>query len=336
MVTTVNGRFLTQPLTGVQTYAIRFSSYLNEKLEDVRWIVQPSDHIHTTLPLIQTGRLKGHTWEQISLPIHLKKIGSPLLINFGNTAPANYSNQFITIHDLGFIKFPEGYSSWFTMYYRALIPVLIRKNKKIITVSETIANEIQNTYRVKDHQIEVIYNSAEINTTKLPKENFILSVGSIQPRKNYRKMYEIFLQCDEKYQWVIIGSSYSIFRHDQELLQLLNTHPRIEMIENISDEKINQYYAQASLLLSASKYEGCNLPVLEAIQHGLPVFISDIPVHRELYQRHANFFSLNDSPDDIANRINQLINSESSVLPIEKYTIQEQGEKLVSIVAQYN
>jgi glycosyltransferase involved in cell wall biosynthesis len=336
MVTTVNGRFLTQPLTGVQTYAIRFSSYLYENWEDVQWIVQHTDHIHITLPLIQTGRLKGHAWEQISLPIHLKKIGSPLLINFGNTAPANYSNQLVTIHDLGFIKHPEGYSTWFTIYYRALIPVLIRKNKKIITVSETIANEIQQFYGIKDHQIEVIYNTAEINTSRLPKENFILSVGSIQPRKNYRKMYEIFLHCDEKYRWVIVGSSHSIFRHDDELLQLLNTHPRIELIENISDEKLNQYYAQALLLMTASKYEGCNLPVLEAIQHGLPVFISDIPVHRELYEAHADFFSLDDSPGDIAKRINQLINSGSSVLPIEKFTIQEQGKKLISLVAQYN
>jgi glycosyltransferase involved in cell wall biosynthesis len=336
MVTSVNGRFLTQPITGVQTYANRFSSYLYENLEDVQWIVQPTKTINTHLPLQKTGIFRGHAWEQISLPIYLKKTGSPLLINFGNTAPASYSNQFVTIHDLGFIKFPEGYSAWFTMYYRALIPVLIRKNKKIITVSETIANEIQNTYRVKDHQIEVIYNSAEINSSKLPKENFILSVGSIQRRKNYRKMYEIFLQCDEKYRWVIVGSSHSIFRHDDELLQLLNTHPRIEMIENISDEKLNQYYAQASLLLSASKYEGCNLPVLEAIQHGLPVIISDIKIHRELYEHHADFFSVNDSPGDIAKRINQLINSESSVLPIEKFTIQEQGKKLISLVAQYN
>ena len=97
----VNARFLSQHITGVQRFAIEISKELNKMDAQVRFIA-PSNIIHkdiaNELGAEPIGRLSGHLWEQIVLPKYLKGLGSPLLVNFCNTAPLNYSNNIVTIH----------------------------------------------------------------------------------------------------------------------------------------------------------------------------------------------------------------------------------------------
>ncbi|MCZ2339090.1 MAG: glycosyltransferase [Chitinophagales bacterium] len=143
------------------------------------------------------GLFRGHTWEQISLPYALRKQKTPLLLNLCNTAPVNYKNQIITLHDLAFIHHPQSLSPVFRAYYQWLIPLITRKALAIITISETIADEIQHVYRIPSSRIHIIYNTAEKKQMRPNnRKDFSLSVGSIQYRKNYQTIYDAFVRAN--------------------------------------------------------------------------------------------------------------------------------------------
>lgn len=331
MVIRINGRFLTQPITGVQQYARRFSKYLLHRSNEIK-IITPSNAKDTTdwRPII-TGKLNGHAWEQWLLPAYLNKHNHPLLINFCNTAPLTYRPQVITIHDLAFRNHPHSFHPVFVAYYNWLIPKIISKAARILTISETMADQISLSFKVPSSKIQVIYNTAEIVPNTHPREKLILSVGTIQPRKNYRLMLDAFLRCSDDWRWVIVGGISSNFRTDKALIHELKSHPRIHILTNITEAELSRLYSKASLLLSASMYEGFNLPVLEAIQHGCPALVSNIPVHRELYTSRADFFELKqpDAAAALAERINSYHTSNAkSPSPIQKFTMAVQGAEL--------
>ncbi len=331
MVIRINGRFLTQPLTGVQQYARRLSKYLTQLDEEVKIITPVNSSNKLEAAIVQAGRINGVAWEQLFLPSYLKKYNHPLLINFCNTAPLIYQPQVVTIHDLAFKLYPHTFHPVFAAYYNWLIPRICRNATIILTVSQTVADEINHYYKIPASKIRVIYNTAEIVKTKHYRENYMLSVGTIQPRKNYRLMLDAFKLCRNDWHWIIVGSISSNFRYDKNLIYELKSHPRIKIIENISEEELSLWYHKASVLVSASIYEGCNLPVLEAIQHGCPVLISDIQVHRELYSGKAQFFRI-DQPEaaaELAERINTCNpTNKQPPDPIQKFTLDVQGPEL--------
>ncbi|MBE2245711.1 MAG: glycosyltransferase family 4 protein [Candidatus Competibacteraceae bacterium] len=330
MVTAINGRFVGQQISGVQTYARRFTSYLLSQNLSCKVFspidTDPKNHI----PVTQTGMLKGHPWEQFSLPNTLRNHQSPLLLNFCNTAPLSYSRQIITIHDLAFVYHPKSFHPLFTAYYKWLIPRILRKALAIITVSTQTANELQLHYRVNANRIHIIYNTATIHQLSSKTRNdFILSVGSIQPRKDYVTLYNAYIQSNTTRKWIIVGSLSDSFSIDKKLWQTLQQHPLIEIRENISEEELDTLYATCAMLISGSYYEGCNLPVLEAVQAGCPVIATDIPVHRELYKNSIQYFK----PGD-AHTLSALINTSPTASNnyFPDYTIEKQGPKLMKLI----
>ena len=331
MVIHINGRFLSQPITGVQQYARRFSRYLIHQSKEIKIITPSNSTDATDWNVIKIGKFMGHAWEQWALPAYLKKQKHPLLINFCNTAPISYTPQVITIHDLAFRAHPRTFHPVFVAYYSWLIPKIAKKAALILTVSETIAEELCHSFKVSSSKIQIIYNTAEIVTNTSPREKLMLSVGTIQPRKNYRLMLDAFLRCSDDWNWIIVGGISSNFRSDKDLIRELKSHPRIYILSNISEEELSLLYSKASLLLSASMYEGCNLPVLEAIQHGCPALVSNIPVHRELYTGRAVFFEINTphAAAALAECINTHHSSNTqSPTPIQKFTMAVQGAEL--------
>lgn len=74
------------------------------------------------------------------------------------------------------------------------------------------------------------------------------------------------------------------------------------MFNDLGDDELSFVYSKARALLFASYAEGFGLPIVEALQHGLQVFASDIPIHREIGQKYCSFFSIDD-PDSLRGQI---------------------------------
>lgn len=294
----INGRFLTQPLTGVQRYARELTCAIIEEKTPVRILV-PS---HTEDPelceyLEPVGRLQGHAWEQIDLPHALRQRGTPLLLNLANLAPVNYTRQVLTLHDIAFLRFPHSFSWRFRAFYRAMIPVLLRRVRRVTTVSEFSAQEIRRSYPrlLARDDPAVIYNAVDgsfgVSSTPLElRKPFLLAVSSLTSQKNFGRLLAAFIDSvhEHDHDLVVVGGAGPAFQEVQYKTEA--AHARVHMVGRVEDAELVALYRQASAFVFPSLYEGFGLPPLEAQACGCPVAASNIPATREILGESAVYF----------------------------------------------
>jgi len=278
----INSRFLTQKITGTQRFAIEISLQLKKLMPDTVF-VSPKNILHTKiadeLNVKTIGINIGHLWEQLDLPLHLKRLGNPLLLNLVNTAPLSYMNQIIAIHDLAFLRHPEWFSKKFYLFYKTLIPKIAKKARRIITVSNFSKIEIVNLLKISSQKVEIIYNGISEKfffDPSIKKENFILAVSSLDPRKNFKNLILAFKGLDLRdYKLVIVGSENKVFSN-VEIRNLIKKIPNVEFTGYVSDDKLVKLYQKAKLFVYPSLYEGFGIPPLEAMACGTPVVVSNV------------------------------------------------------------
>lgn len=281
----VNGRFLTQNVTGVQRVAMNFTRELTDRVADLQVFTPPLRGLQDVqLPLRVLPALKPYSlfWEQIKLPLALKKCD--FLLNFGNTAPIFVENQAVMIHDTAFMRQPQWFSRSFSFYYRAVIPQIVQKARFLMTVSRFSKNEIIDCFNVNPEQIIVLplwldsVFSDEIQKPIAEKKNYILSVASVEPRKNYSGLLKAFSQQKTNATLKLAGG----VSHHFASVDNKNMDPRIQFLGRMNDQQLVSLYRDALFFCSLSFYEGFGLPPLEAMALGCPVLVSDIPAHREV------------------------------------------------------
>ncbi len=300
MIIYVNARFLTQPVTGVQRYAIECSRKIKKLYPNTLFLTPHNlcnKNVAKELDAIIVGTHTGHVWEQIDLPRYLNKNNaSAPLFNPCNTAPLTYSYNYITLHDLAFHIHPEWNSRLFSTWYNFLIPRLVAKCQHLFTVSNSIRTAIQDIYCLPSSSVSVTYNgiATEMMTidtvVKAPKQKMILAVGSFNIRKNHQSLINAFIHSSIKdsYTLVLVGDENKVFRDTGINRQTLKDN-NITLHNHLSDQELIDLYCQAEILVSLSAYEGFGIPLLEGLFFGCKLVCSDIPVYRELYATVATF-----------------------------------------------
>jgi len=330
----INARFLTQPISGVQRYAIELSKELMKSSLDVEF-VSPKNIVHVELAkelkvkIIGGAFLKGHLWEQIALRYYAIKNRS-LLISFCNTAPVFLKNQIVTIHDLAFRVKPEWFSRTFALAYNIIIPIIAKNSKLIITVSNTSKEEIINELNITSKKVKVVYNAVSPIFLGRPQnintKDYILTVSSHNPRKNFINLVEAFkLIPDKNLELYVVGNfnkHFSAVNVDKEL------NMRIKFLHNITDKELAVLYQEAKLFVYPSIYEGFGIPIIEAMSQNTPVCVSDIKVFREICPDNCTYFDPHDI-DDIKNKMNLALNNRSKIdYDLTKYNWNTSFKKL--------
>lgn len=301
----INGRFLSQQITGVQRVAHELVRELDKLVESENIeivILAPKniifENLYKNIQIKKVGYLKGVLWEQMELPLYsIKEKG--VLLNLGSVAPI-INTGIVDIHDISFRVNPQFFSKKFSWYYRVLIWILVRTSKKIITVSEFSKQEIIKYYKVPKEKIEVIYNSWEhilrieeditiLKRFNLEKKNFYLGVSSIAPNKNFKYIVELAKLYPEK-RFVIVG------KKNLKVFGKLG----IENLENIvwcgyvSDEELKALYMTCKGFIYPSFYEGFGLPPLEAMGCGCEeIYVSKTSCLPEIFEESVIYLNPN-------------------------------------------
>ncbi|MCW2313984.1 FkbM family methyltransferase [Rhodoferax antarcticus] len=141
---------------------------------------------------------------------------------------------------------------------------------------------------------------------KISRQPSFLMVGTVEPRKAQAQALAAFEQLWREgvpAHLVLIGKEGWMM---EDFSRKVRAHPefgqRLFWLEGISDEFLEQVYGAASCLIAASEAEGFGLPLIEAVQHRLPIIARDIPVFREVAGRHAYYFS-GQQPETLAEAI---------------------------------
>lgn len=200
----------------------------------------------------------------------------------------------------------------------------IKKAKKIITISNSSKNDIIKTYGVKANKIAVIYpgirkisvNERVLNMNELNKKfgiegDYILFVGTLQPRKNISKLIEAFSKLKKQnLKLVIVGKKGWLYEDILNAPAKFGISEKVKFLDFVNDEDLPSLYKNALCFVLPSLYEGFGLPVLEAMQYGCPVLTSNVSSLPEAGGDGAIYFDPQNA-DDIAQKIEEVISNKN-------------------------
>lgn len=309
----INTRILHSHTTGVQRY---LKSILDEKNN-----ILPLSELHSDF--FSSG-MKGHLWEQLILPFKLRR--DDVLWSPSNTGPIYCTaKHVVTMHDFATLDHPEWTSKSFSTLYGFILPRLAKNTDAVIAISDYTKERILYHTNIKESKIHVIKNGVDkrffvldersFESEVMPKYNipssrYILSVSSIEPRKNIGSLLSAWEKIQHKIDddiWlVLVGKRNPKIFSDAGLT---NIPERVHFTGFVDDDDLVSIYQNALLFTYISLYEGFGLPPLEAMAAGIPVLTSNTTSIPEVVSDKA--ITVNPlSVPEIADNILMLIESD--------------------------
>lgn len=234
------------------------------------------------------------------------------------------------IHDVSFLAYPEFIKKSDLFFLKALIPMSIKRADKVIAVSEFTKNEIVKYYKTYPEKIEVVYNAVSEDFLKwdysgnelfeirkkydLPEE-YILYIGTFQPRKNIPMLIQAFYRIREKIpgiSLVLAGNrrSHNFDRRISEEIERLKISDSVIFPGFVEEEDKSALFQLAKAFIFPSLYEGFGIPLIEAMSQKVPVLASGIPVHHEIAEDAASYFNVG-SVDEISEKLYTILADEN-------------------------
>jgi glycosyltransferase involved in cell wall biosynthesis len=266
-------------------------------------------------------------WTQIGLPLKLFTETKKPNVFF---SPSHYAPRFspiptaISIMDLSYIHFPELFTKH-DLYQLVNWTKYSAKNaKKIFTISNFSRDDIIKTYGKEPKDVVTTYlgikqilgsKQKALSMEELKKKfgidgNYILFVGTLQPRKNIAKLIEAFAEIkNKKIKLVVVGKKGWLWEEIMQAPEKYGVKERVKFLDFVGDEDLPSLYKNASCFVLPSLYEGFGLPVLEAMKYGCPVLTSNVSSLPEVGGDACLYFDPK-STDEIAQKIDQVISDE--------------------------
>jgi len=232
-------------------------------------------------------------WFEFQIPRILKKYKVDLFFSpDGYLSLRSNVKQLAAIHDINFVHRPQDLPWLKAKYYNYFFPRFARKAERIVTVSSFSKDDINRTYAVDNAKIDIVYNG--INAMYAPVcldekenikarfsegQNYFLYIGSLHPRKNIGgllRAYEAFRSSvDSNIRLLIAGES--MFKTSDIKSTYENMHFKNDVVftGRLSNEDLRQVLGAAFALTFVPFFEGFGIPVVEAMNAGVPVICSN-------------------------------------------------------------
>lgn len=199
-------------------------------------------------------------------------------------------NSVVSIHDLIFLHEPQNYSWIDRQIYKSKFKSAVNRANIVIAASEQTKRDIIHFYGTDPNKIEVIYQdcdhafneiypdevkAAVTNKYKLPGQ-FILSVGTLEKRKNHISLLKAFQQAKlENISLVLVGKKGDAYRDIIDFIGLNQLQKCVTIIKQVDYADLPCLYQLAHVFVYPSLFEGFGIPVLEALKSRVPVVTSN-------------------------------------------------------------
>ena len=243
-----------------------------------------------TVPL--TDDWLARLWHRLRLPIPVETITGALDVfyspDFVLPPTCRTTRTLLTVHDLSFLHYPEAFVPSLRRYLERVVPRSVSRADLVLADSAHTRTDIVSLLGGSPDKIQVLYSgvNARFRPEPDPGEDerlrdrynlgdrpYVLSVGTLQPRKNYVRLIRAFAELTPETQLVIAGGRGWLY---EDIFAEAEKHSdRVRVLGFVDEADLPALYRSAALFSFPSLYEGFGLPVLESMACGVPVVFSN-------------------------------------------------------------
>jgi glycosyltransferase involved in cell wall biosynthesis len=245
-----------------------------------------------TIPL--TDDWMARLWQRLRVPIPVEVITGPLDVfyspDFVLPPTRRRTCTLLTVHDLSFLRYPDAFVPSLRCYLERTVPRSVARADRVLADSEATRTDLIACYGALSEKVEVLYSGVDprFRPEQEPGEReqlrarysvgdrpYVLSVGTLQPRKNYVRLIQAFATLPPANLQLCIAGGRGWLCED--IFAEAERHgDRVRILGFVDDADLPALYRNAALFALPSLYEGFGLPVLEAMACGTPVVCSNI------------------------------------------------------------
>lgn len=261
----------------------------DEGREDLARQVKSAQNLCMVYPKGAKNALQKAAWRSRGVVKDLLRDGVNVFHGLSGELPKGVKaagiDTVVTIHDLIFMRHPEFYHWWDALIYRWKFRQTLKEAHRIIAISECTKRDIVKFGHYPEDRISVIYQSCDTRFRELatPEQlrevseryalpsRFVLNVGTIEARKNVLLAAKALKDVPKEVHLVVLGRPTPYINKVKSWVAHNGLSARVHFLHNVPNEDLPAIYQQAEVFAYPSRYEGFGIPIIEAIQSGLPV-----------------------------------------------------------------
>jgi glycosyltransferase involved in cell wall biosynthesis len=274
-------------------------------------------NFETVSPKSPTLKILNSLWRNFSVSRQLKNHNIELFHGLSNELPNGIHktnvSAVVTIHDLIFMRFPEFYKTIDRKIYIHKVKYACASAQKIIAISQQTKEDLIQYFNIDPERIEVVdqsvspvfFKSADTENLRSKynlHEQFILSVGTHEPRKNQLSVLKAIHDKKLDIEIILVGKQTTYTKKLTKFIAENKMEKQVKFLNNLPENDLAGIYRMAKMLVFNSFFEGFGLPVIEAMASGCPVITSNVSCLPET----AGGAALLCAPNDIEELGNQL------------------------------
>ena len=234
-----------------------------------------------------------YIWFELQIPRILRKYKADLFFSpDGYLSLSTKVRQLAAIHDINFAHRPKDLPWLKAKYYNYFFPKFARKARRIVTVSYFSKEDINRTYHVDADKVDVVYNGVNTSYTPISEElnletkqtyssgkDYFLFIGSLHPRKNICGLLRAFdafrTSVDSDMKLLIVGESMFKTSDIEMTYEGMRYKDDVVFTGRLTTEELHHVLGASMALTFVPFFEGFGIPVIEAMNAGVPVICSN-------------------------------------------------------------
>jgi len=252
--------------------------------------------------------LRESYWQTLSLEPKAAKIGADIIHYPAFIFPKKVMiKSVVTVHDAYALRMPDDFNTWHRSITVSNTRRAVEQGMPIITPSEFTRQELISIFpKAQPDQIHTVYSGISTNRYRVEdaqeiekvkkrydlKKPFILSVSTIEPRKNFKSLLKAFSRIKDEleHDLILVGNWGWKSADINKIMEDLDLAGRVKFTGFTTDLELNVFYSIADCFVFPSYYEGFGFTPLEAMKCGCPVLSSNASCMPEILKQGADYF----------------------------------------------